>query len=285
MNAGFKVHPAFIVNEHELPQIYLAAYDGSLYNVSGNSYSNGGGFTYSVGKYWLSSIIGKKPAYSFTIDEFREMANRNDDPDGVGWSMQTIQSVSATQLLFLIEYASFNAQQKLIVENGVEMPTANTQVIENGLTSSLGNASGAVRNADGYVSTSYRGEENFFGNVGTWIDNVNIIRNGNRIEVDGKSIDMMFPEVDGYISRFAYFDEADWMFFPAMTEGNSSLPVGDIWSQKSAYTAPDFIIHGGHFSLDDRAGIFHMDTRYNNTFKSVIIGARLLYRPTPVDPA
>lgn len=283
---GFKVHPAFVVNEHEMPQIYLAAYDGSLYNRSGASYSNGGGFTYSEGKYALSSIIGKEPAAEFTIDQFREMAlGRNYASTINYWSMQTIQSVSATQLLFLIEYASFNAQQKLIVENGVAMPTANTQVIENGLTSSLGNQSGAVRNADGYVSTSYRGEENFFGNVGSWIDNVEIIRNGNRIVVDGKSIDMIFPDADGYISRFAYFDEADWMFFPAMTEGNSSLPVGDQWSQKSAYTAPDFIVHGGHFSLDDRAGMFHYDTRYNNTFDSVVIGARLLYRPIPVDPA
>ena len=42
-----------------------------------------------------------------------------------------------------------------------------------GATITLGNASGSVVNANGIQIVSYRGEENFWGNIWWWIDGIN----------------------------------------------------------------------------------------------------------------
>ena len=76
-------------------------------------------------------------------------------------------------MLMLIEYATFNMQS--VIGNGAVSKTddGKTSMTENtGATITLGNASGSVVNANGIQIVSYRGEENFWGNIWWWIDGI-----------------------------------------------------------------------------------------------------------------
>lgn len=83
-------------------------------------------------------------------------------------------------MLMLIEYATFNMQS--VIGNGAVSKTddGKTSMTENtGATITLGNASGSVVNANGIQIVSYRGEENFWGNIWWWIDGINHYANAN----------------------------------------------------------------------------------------------------------
>lgn len=71
-----------------------------------------------------------------------------------GWEIYSMDAFNVTRLLFLIEYASFNAVGEIGTGNN-----AGALLNGTGSTSDLGNASGAA--SDGCVS--YRGEENLWG--------------------------------------------------------------------------------------------------------------------------
>ncbi len=62
LKPGFKVHPAFVENGNVNPYIYLAAFEGSLFDTSANAYilDNAQVADFAADK--LSSIAGTKPA-------------------------------------------------------------------------------------------------------------------------------------------------------------------------------------------------------------------------------
>ena len=145
---GFTVHPAFVVNSVTKQNIYMSAYEGYL--ASGSK---------------LASISGVTPAVSTGLPTFRGYAHNR----GTGWEVNDFNTVCAIQLLYLIEYANFDSQTQ--IGQGVVDVTA---AVNTGATASLGNASGMASGTNGGVSISYRGVENFWGNVWKWVDGINI---------------------------------------------------------------------------------------------------------------
>lgn len=123
----------------------------------------------------MSSISGAMtcsgPSQAFTRTNVRKLAHNR----GEGWEQLTIQVLSATQLLFIVEYASFNSQAKLGYEATLKSDDGSTNMAENtGATLSLGNSSEASINTNKIQIVSYRGEEKPRGNIGQWIDGVNV---------------------------------------------------------------------------------------------------------------
>ena len=114
--AGFKIHPAFVSGGVEKSCIYLSAFEGSLYDKSASAYisddSQVADFTASTGDQ-LSSVAGKKPLSGKTQDATRRKVGILAENRGSGWCQSFIQAAAATEMLFLIEYASFNMQDKL----------------------------------------------------------------------------------------------------------------------------------------------------------------------------
>ena len=110
---GFKVHPAFVRNGEELNKIYLSAYEGSLYDVSEGTYNltdaQNGAFTVGTGDK-LSSIANTKPASGLTQNLTRGGARIVAQNRGNGWELMYAATAAATQLLFAIEYGTFNTQ-------------------------------------------------------------------------------------------------------------------------------------------------------------------------------
>jgi hypothetical protein len=130
----------------------------------------------STGK--LQSISGQQPSTTLgdnavtnaRIGDFRTYAqNRN-----TGWQIQTYFATHALQVLYLIEYADFDSQST-IGRGYVDAAFGSAnESITTGRTIFLGNESGREAGTDGLTAISYRGVENFWGNIWKWVDGLNI---------------------------------------------------------------------------------------------------------------
>lgn len=303
MKAGFKLHPAFIKDGKEKNFIYLSAYEGCTYDTSANAYKLNDAQDVDWTNDLLASIAGAKPTSGLTQsgatrNGFRTIAAKR----GSVWSQQTIQSVSATQILFLIEYASFNIQEKLGAGVTTKTDDGATSMTEiTGATTTLGNKSGQVINTNGYSVVSYRGEENPFGNLWKWVDGINTNNGSTFAEGDTGTIyiadhgfkdntgDAPYTEIGfssvylgwSYISAFGYSEDADWLFYPTEGKGNSSLPVGDC----GQVVNPGWrvAILGAYWYSGSDSGLFFLDVSTVSGSRHRGICGRLLYVPDDTD--
>lgn len=219
--AGFKLHPAFIVNGQENDVAYLAAFEGSLWDASASAYILDDSQVADFAADMLCSIANAKPLSGLTQNATRANIRKLAEKRGTGWEQGVVQTASASQMLMLIEYATFNMQS--VIGNGAVSKTddGKTSMTENtGATITLGNASGSVVNANGIQIVSYRGEENFWGNIWWWIDGINHYANATTGECETYVADHGFADDikaapyedtgmtakygNGYISAFCY---------------------------------------------------------------------------------
>jgi hypothetical protein len=156
---GYEVHWAFM-HPTEKAYRYYPAYLG--YSVGGK----------------LISRSGVYPTVAQTIAQFRTLATAN----GTGWHQIDFALYELITLFMVIEYGTMDIQTAL--GQGRTMLTgawANGSLIGiNGLSNKLGNGSGSYTYAGSaddaqadYSYMSYRGCENFFGNVWRFADGIN----------------------------------------------------------------------------------------------------------------
>lgn len=298
MKAGFKLHPAFIKDGKEKNFIYLSAYEGCTYDTSASAYKLNDAQDVDWTNDVLASIANAKPTSGLTQsgatrNGFRTIAAKR----GAWWSQQTIQSVAATQILFLVEYASFNIQKKLGAGVTTKTDDSQTSMTEiTGATTTLGNKSGQVINTNGYSVVSYRGEENLFGNLWKLIDGINIYNYGKGsvyiADHDFKDDSNVTPyadaeiticDSDGYVSAFAYNEDFDWLFIASEVLGNSSLPVGDYFWQNKDHNGYGVALFGGYWSSNSGAGAFYWSMYSGSNYRYRDVGSRLLYVPDEMD--
>ena len=300
---GFKLHPAFIADGKENEKIYLSAFEGSLWDTSTTAYIMDDAQVADFNADLLCSIANAKPASGSTQNLTRANVRKLAQNRGTGWEQSYINTISASQLLMVIEYASFNAQ--VAIGNGATSKTDDgaTNMAEiTGATVTLGNASGAVTNANGVQIVSYRGEENIWGNIWKWIDGMNI-KNPNPFSEGmcsslfvadhgfaDNTADAPYEDTgihpmygSGYISAFGYSEDFDWMFIPTEYKGNTSVPVGDYtWNQN-----PDWRVAklGGSWDSWSFAGSFCWDLNDAASIRYRCIGGRLVYVPSRKESA
>lgn len=298
MKAGFKLHPAFIKDGKEKNFIYLSAYEGCTYDTSASAYKLNDAQDVDWTDDVLASIANAKPTSGLTQsgatrNGFRTIAAKR----GLGWSQETVQAATATELLFLIEYASFDMQSKIGAGVTTKTDDGATSMTEiTGATTTLGNKSGQVINTNGYSVVAYRGEENPFGNIWKWIDGINVY---NKNEGSVYIADHGFKDdtnaapysdagiticgSNGYVSAFAYNEDFDWLFIASEVLGNSSLPVGDYFWQNKAYNGYTVAVLGGRWYVGSSAGGFSWDVYIASGYRDRNVGGRLLYVPDGTD--
>ena len=296
LKPGFKVHPAFVENGNVNPYIYLAAFEGSLFDTSANAYilDNAQVADFAADK--LSSIAGTKPAGGDTQNLTRANVRLLAQKRGKGWEQAYAATAAASQLLMLIEYASFN-MQKAIGRGNTDQTSSAANIQYTGATVSLGNASGAVTNANGIQLISYRGEENFWGNIWTWVDGMNeenpepfesgqagtlhVADHGfadNSKASPYKNTGIHPIQGSGYVSAFGYSEEFDWLFIGVEFSGNDALPVGDYhWNNNSGWRVAKL---GGCCNYGSDAGAFYWDLDDAASHRSWNVGGRLVYVPS-----
>lgn len=303
LKPGFKVHPAFVENGNVNPYIYLAAFEGSLFDTSANAYILDDAQVADFAADVLCSIANAKPASGLKQNLTRANTRKLAQNRGKGWEQAYAATIAASQLLMLIEYASFDMQKA--IGNGVTNKTddGSTSMTEiTGATVNLGNASGSVTNANGYNIVSYRGEENIWGNIWAWIDGMNEENPatfatgdfGTLYVADHGFVDDskaspykntgIHPDYgSGYISAFGYSEEFDWLFVTAEHTGNSTLPVGDYyWNQNPGWRVAGL---GGRWDSGAYAGAFCWHLNFAASYRGRSIGGRLVYVPSKKEAA
>ena len=312
---GFKLHPLFYdANGNEVDYVLLSAYEGSMYDVSESAYVNDGvdSISYASGDL-LCSVSGKKPISGKLTPigsrkNFEDMAQTR----GTSWHLDTIQSVSANQLLMMIELGTLNVQSA--VGRGVVTASDNNNyncASLTGATASLGNATGmasttigesagteTTETTNGKLSVSYRGVENPWGNIWKYINGINLWGNGS---MNGGQAyicsDFTFSDSDrtqhyqpsgftvsnsnGYASAFGYGDEAyDWLMIPSECTGSSIEPVGDQSYFKPNLNEFNIARLGGSWNSNTNGGAYCWGFVYTPGFRYYFLGGRLLYVPT-----
>jgi hypothetical protein len=289
------VHPDFKIKgtNEEFNYVYHSAFEGSLWDASASAYILDDSQVADFSADMLCSIANAKPISGLTQNLTRANTRKLAEKRGTGWEQLTVQAASATQLLMLIEYASFNMQTA--IANGAVSKTddGSSNMAENtGATVSLGNKTGAVINDNGIQIVSYRGEENPWGNIWKWVDGINEYMNPTTKEGTVYISDYGFaddssatPYEDagiiavygsGYISAFAYNEEFDWLFIPGELSGNSSLPVGDyFWNGNTGWRVA---ILGARWDYALDAGPFYWTLHSGSSNRYRIVSGRLVFR-------
>ena len=291
--SGFKLHPLFKYNTAENEKVYLSAFEGCLWDKSANTYLLNDEQVADFAADMLSSIGNAKPVSGLTQNLTRANARALAHNRGTGWEIQTAASASASQMLMLVEYASFNMQEKIGVGVTSKVDDGATSMTEiTGATTNLGNASGAVMNANNFNVVTYRGEENLWGNIWTFVDGMNINAKGiHKLYVadhafadsvlDGayKDTGITLAKANGYVSAFGYNEAFDWLFVTSEVLGNSSLPVGDYFWQNHTYNAVMIALLGARWDDGAMAGAFFWAVNYASSGRTRPIGARPVYFP------
>jgi len=243
---GYDIHPAFVRDGIEKDYIYFSAFEGY----------------YNDGK--LESRSGVQPSTDENvpggdITDFRGWAQAR----GSGWEIQDFLSTCALQILYLVEYADFNAQTEIgrgIVDkdSGTGNESENT-----GDTIDLGNESGMADGSDGYTSITYRGIENFWGNIWKWVDGINLNDHEAYIADHGfesdkfdehyNSIGSVLSSSDTYVKDII-FNGADYTFLASEGGGSSSSYLTCNWWVNSGLRVARF---GGRWSDASQAGAFY----------------------------
>lgn len=284
--SGFKIHPAFVSNGVEKEYILLSAYEGSIYDTSASIFLKADEQTANFEEDKLCSVAmldhSGKPCSGKTQSLTRGNARKLAQNRGTGWNISTIQSISATQLLFAVEYGGFNTQE-LLGKGSI------SSIQSIGQTSSFGNSSGVVTGNN--MPVTYRGEENFYGNMFKFIDGINIkltdgkpeiyIADNNfeesKITEQYKHVNIDAAKTNGFVSAFGYTEEYDWLFLASETSGTSALPVGDEWIMDAGDTFKT-MIHGGYPGAPNGTGGYNFRIKYP-AYKAAEGSCRLIFIP------
>ena len=277
---GFQLHPAFIGRDgNELDYFMIGCFEALFQIPNTDTYTE----QYNA-SYMLASMNGTgtaSPAVSFTRSQGRTAASLR----GNGWYQLGFTQLQAIQMLFAVEYG-FNAQTA--VGNGI-VDVSSKQYI--GTTDLDGNNTvGTTLNS--YSSVSYRGIENLWGNVWSWVDGF-VGNGGTGYFTTGynytdtynstgyQAIGFTLAATSGvrYTTRFGYDSNNPWIIYPhtESTTANPSGPIGD--AVYSATASNRMLYFGGNWDDTTNAGMFFFDLYGASSFSANTLGSRLMYIP------
>lgn len=309
---GFKLHPAFKKGNEELDYYFIGENDGCLESADGAYDMNDNTVTIGSSPYTgikFSSIAGAKPASgsskadisknnALTRDAIRKMcANR-----GADWIQEDVTIASAEQMLFVVEYATFNIQNCATFGAGVtNLPWIDNinNSVPNPANTTLGNGSGKITvnythsngtayNVDVPV---YRGVKNPFGNIWKFIDgflrkhsagsdcNEAYWQDGSKdfsdTIADYIATGFSCATKEGYIKAFGYSEDCDFMYMTSKVGGDSNRPVGDYYyvnmSNNNIYIAR----LGARWDDGASSGLFYWSLSIVASIRSCFLGGRL----------
>jgi len=287
---SYKLHPAFIRNGVVKEKIYVGAFQASFYDVSAGAYADyylsgdvdatPSGTPPDVNATTgdkLASIAGRYPLTKQYIYDFRTMARNR----GSGWEQWDFLTVSALQMLFVVEFGSLNGQA-ILGQGVVSESSAAFNAHQTGETT--GNGSYGIT-TDGVHAMSFRGIENFWGNVWQWVDGLNIKTNNDPYVADHNFLHDKFadpyerlgialPNANGYISKIHVTENFDYGFLPSEAAGSNSTYFCD-YHYQAAGNRVALVGGGWYHSLD--AGPFYWNLYRSSANRYWDIGGRLLY--------
>ena len=177
--------------------------------------------------------------------------------------------------------------------------STNNMAENTGATTTLGNKSGAVTNANNIQIIIYRGEENFYGNIWKWVDGANIYADATHGDhflyiANDKSfaesknngnyqlVNFTLAMANDYVNAFGYDPDFDWLFIPSEVgnDASSAVPVGDYYWQNTGSDGYRVARLGARWDYGLRAGGFCWDVSNAPSSRTRNVGGRLAYVPT-----
>lgn len=307
---GFKLHPAFKKGNEELDYYFIGENDGCLESADGAYDMNDNTVTIGSSPYTgikFSSIAGAKPASgsskadisknnALTRDAIRKMcANR-----GADWIQEDITIASAEQMLFVVEYATFNIQNCATFGGGItglpwvdtindSVPCPTNTTLGNGsgkITVKYTHSNGTAYNVDVPV---YRGVKNPFGNIWKFIDgflrkhsasdcNEAYWQDGSKdfsdTIADYIATGFSCATKEGYIKAFGYSEDCDFMYMTSKVGGDSNRPVGDYYYVNMSNNNIYIALLGASWRNGAESGLFYW-ILHVASYRSCTIGGRL----------
>lgn len=309
---GFKLHPAFKKGNEELDYYFIGENDGCLESADGAYDMNDNTVIIGSSPYTgikFSSIAGAKPASgsskadisknnALTRDAIRKMcANR-----GADWIQEDVTIASAEQMLFVVEYATFNIQNCATFGAGVtNLPWVDNinNSVPNPANTTLGNGSGKITvnythsNGTAYnVDVPiYRGVKNPFGNIWKFIDgflrkhsagsdcNEAYWQDGSKdfsdTIADYIATGFSCATKEGYIKAFGYSEDCDFMYMTSKVGGDSNRPVGDYYYVNMSNNNIYITRLGANWTNGTLSGLFDWDLDHVASYRYCDIGGRL----------
>lgn len=199
---------------------------------------------------------------------------------GDGWGVMDVWRWSILEMLYLVEYADYNSQEKL--GYGV----CNGSQINTGGCDSLGMKSGCLGN-DKKKAVIYRGIENPFGNIFQWLDGINIsskrawvCRNRDSYASDKVSspyVQLGYADAssNGYAKKVGYDPNYPEVQRATETGGSDSTYIPDYFNSYSSTVA---VYVGGSYSYDLYCGLWFW-YYHTSSLTGSNVGFRLLFIP------
>lgn len=264
--AGFTLHPAFIDNGQEKEFLYVGAFEG--YTLSGKG----------------SSL----PDYVSTVNKTRVAFRAEASARGIDWSQVTMYQHWLLQMLFYIEYADLNSQYRIPdttipynnrIKTGRSLANGNNSVsmrINSVLDANLTTANFETD----IVGMSYRGIENFYGNIWKFVDGINLF--DRRLYLCNDRISLADDTMMNYTDTGCYLPVSDSSYYnrlfpisggfvPRKTGGASSQNYADgVWTN----TGWTIGLLGGTSTHVSLSGVGCLRLNYGSAYAWAYIGAR-----------
>ena len=233
----------------------------------------------------LCSISGKAPINYGTRANFRAAAlNR-----GTGWRQQDYDLISAIQLLYLVEYASFYSQSVIgagLTDWNAAWPAYNdyNPINNTGLSNAKGNTTFNLSNGDGVVGSymTYRGIENWYGHLWKWCDGINI--NSNVPYVSNNDTQFADDTATNYTALGITLTNANgWQntlqkqdrgFLPLTVGAASTTKITDYYWQAAGWLV---VRLGGAVSSGADAGAFSLSAYNSSGYADRYVVGRLAF--------
>ena len=232
----------------------------------------------------LASVSGKAPVIQATRANFRAAALLR----GTGWRQLDYQLNSAVQLLYAIEYASFNSQSKIgngLTDWSSTWPTWNdyNPIEKTGNSNAKGNFTFNLSNGNGVAGSymTYRGIENWYGHIWKFVDGINI--NSNVAYFCNNETQYADDTATNYTQIGTLINANGWQkyllntlygFLPSAIGASSSTYITDYYYQASGWRV---VLLGGSAYHGNYAGAFFLGMSHNSAYAARYIGARLAY--------
>ena len=284
-SSGFSLQPTFNQRGHSASpaeQAYVGSYDA-----------------HDAGSSKLGSKSGTTPLVNQTMATFETRGNNI----GTGWGLMNFHTLCLLQMLFYIEYASFDSQSK--VGPGYTN-AANTGPLASGGAAAFERPNGTSVGTTDVQAVSWRGIENLWGNVWQWIPGYNTTDTSHRIlkrDGTGTIADVLtagnYDEITdpipingttnisgtdagaychGYVSALAR-DSGNIlgpMFVPGALSGASDTYLTDyFYSHQSGISQTGVLRAGGAWAYGLEAGVGCRFSTYGPSAVDATVGGRL----------
>ena len=237
-----------------------------------------------VGRYLTSgsqnaqvSRSGISPLNSMTRAEFRTGARAK----SAAWSQWDYMTLATIQLLFLVEWASYNSQAKVGLGwvNQGSAPMA-------GNTDTMIYHTGR-QGADGTTAIQYRWIENIWGGIYQFVDGINInnrqpyINNNPAQWADDTAtnyaqIGYSCPTSSNWQSRLGMDNNNQFAMLPTVVGGSDSTYIPDYYYQGSGWRVA---FCGGAWDDGTNAGLWFWAASGTSSRADSYVGSRLLFLP------